>query len=395
VKYRLQYGQTTILLEGVYYLVVVGMVFTAAILKEVNLLLILGGMMAGPLVFGWLLLARNLRGLRAERRLPQGACAGDLLVARISLANTRPRLSSWAVVVEDRIQRQSNGRPQAATTPSVLFPYLRAGETRDGVYQGRLPQRGRYRVGPLRLSSRFPFGLFSRTVAVGQPETLVVFPRLGRLTGGWFTRHQESFAGTHRRERRHGPEGDFYGVRPWQAGDARRWIHWRSSARAGKLVVRQFEQPRNRDVAILLDLWQPEKPGREHLDHVELAVSFAGTVIADLCRKGGSNVYLGTSWPEATWQGGPASAALLQTSMEHLATAEPYQNDHLTALLRLAMGRIEPGTEIVVVSTRAVDLADDPRFAVLWNDPARRAAARRIRLIDTSSETLSQYFQPQ
>ena len=109
----------------------------------------------------------------------------------------------------------------------------------------------------MRLSTRFPFGLFCHRTTVGPTDLLVVFPRLGRLTRGWAARHHESFAGAKRREQRAGVDGDFYGIRPWRSGDTRRWIHWRTSARAGKLMVRQFEQPRNRDVALLLDLWQP------------------------------------------------------------------------------------------------------------------------------------------
>ena len=59
-------------------------------------------------------------------------------------------------------------------------------------------------------------------------------------------------------------------------------------------MVLQFEQSRNRDVALLLDLWQPDQPTAADRENVELAVSFAATVVADLCRKGDSNVYLST-----------------------------------------------------------------------------------------------------
>ena len=304
------------------------------------------------------------------------------------------------MVVEEKLQRQTSPggykpRREKPIRPGVLFPHVPAGETRKGIYRGRLTRRGRYQLGPLRLSTRFPFGLFCRTVSLGQTDTLIVFPRLGRLTRRWATRHREAFAGTHRRERRHGPEGDFYGVRDWRAGDSRRWIHWRSSARLGKLVVRQFEQPRNRDVAVLVDLWQPKRPGPEHLENVELAVSFAATVVADLCRKGGSNLLLGTTGPQPQCIGGPASVALLQELMERLAVAEAPGEDRLVELLERALGEIEPGTDVVLVSTRPVDLADSSRFGQLWADPARKAAARRIRCVDTSSDELAQYFQPE
>jgi uncharacterized protein (DUF58 family) len=196
-----------------------------------------------------------------------------------------------------------------------------------------------------------------------------------------------------RRSFRPGPEGDFYGVREWRGGDGHRLIHWRSSARLGKLVVRQFAQPRNRDVAVVLDAWQPERPTADHLANVELAVSFAATVLADVCRRGGSSVYLAMSNPTPECLGAPASAALLQRLMEQLATVEAASGNELPALLASALPRIAEGAEIVLVSTRPTDLADAGRFAAVWSNPVLRDRAQRIRCIDTSSEQLAEFFQ--
>ena len=158
-------------------------------------------------------------------------------------------------------------------------------------------------------------------------------------------------------------------------------------------MVCQFEQPRNLDVAVLVDLWQPGKPAAEQLDSVELAVSFAATVVADLCRKGGSNLHLAAGDRPSQHVGGPASDALLQEMMQRLATAEAHPGDRLAELLEAALGQLDPGCEIILVGTRPVDLDDASRFAPLWADPARRAMLRRVRCIDTSSDRLAQYFQ--
>jgi uncharacterized protein (DUF58 family) len=220
---------------------------------------------------------------------------------------------------------------------------------------------------------------------------LIVLPRLGRLTEGWTSRRLEAFAGTQRRQRP-GAEGDFYGVREWRTGDGRRLIHWRSSARLGRLVVRQFERPRTRDVAVVLDLWRPERPAAGDADSAELAVSFAATVLADVCRKSGSNVYLGLSNTGPECVGGQASPATLQGLMEQLATAEARSEGALPALLSYALPRIAADTEIVLVGTRPVDLTDTDRFAALWSDPVLRERTRQMLCIDTSSGQLSQFF---
>jgi uncharacterized protein (DUF58 family) len=388
--------QTTLCREGWYYLVITAVVLGGAIFKEVNLLLILAGILLGPLLLNWRLVRSNLRGLRIQRKLPPALCAGDPLLVSLNLSNARRRPASWAIVVEDQIRREmgdghGHSRLHPPLRPYVSFPYVPAGQSRKGAYRGRLVERGRYQFGPLRFSTRFPFGLFSRTISAGKVERLIVLPRLGRLTAGWITRRLDAFVADGRRGRA-GSEGDFYGVRGWHSGDGRRLVHWRSSARLGKLVVRQFEQPRNRDVAIVLDLWQPDAPAQEHLENVELAVSFAATVLADSCRKGGSNAYLALSNTGPECIGGPASPALLQGLMEQLAVAEGSATDTLPALLAFALQRIATGTEIVLVSTRTNNFSDDARLAAIRSNPVLRERARHIRCVDTSSEQLAQFF---
>jgi uncharacterized protein (DUF58 family) len=390
--------QTTICREGWYYLAIIAFVFGGATLKGVNLLLILAGMLLGPLLLNWRAVYTNLRGLKVERSLPLTICAGDLLSVDLSLTNTRRGLGCWAVVVEETIQREAVGsrndrRHSAAPLhPSVLFPYTQAGQSRKGVYRGRLTERGRYRFGPIRASTRFPFGLFSRTIILGKSETMIVLPRLGRLAGGWTTRRREAFAGMDRRRRQPGAEGEFFGVREWRSGDSQRQIHWRSTAKLGKLVVRQLERTRNRDMAVVVDLWQPEPHTVERAEYVELAVSFAATVLTDLCRKGGNNIYLGIGNGESECIGGSASPATLQRLMEQLAVAEAHAGDTLPTLLKETLQEVAAGTEVVLITTRAVDLTDAERFSDLLSNPLLRDRVRHILCVDASSEQLADYF---
>jgi len=388
-------SRTIVCREGLSYLMVTALVLAGALIRDMNLLMILAGMLVGPLWLSWRLVTRTLRGLELRRQMPRGVGAGDLLVVKFALTNTRRRLGSWAVAVEDEIHREAGGGPRQVFRPTAFFSYLPARQWRERSYRGRLPQRGRYRFEVPTVSTRFPFGLFRRTIRLGEPDVLIVYPRLGRLTRRWLTRHHEWFEGTHRRERRHGRvSGDFYGVRPWRSGDSRRFIHWRSSARHGTLVVRQFEQHRNRDLAVLVDLWQPARPTLEDRENVEMAVSFAATVVADACRKGGSDVWIGTTAAPREDVRGPASALLMQDVMEHLAVAEASHEDRLAGLVERALAAVQPGTEIVLVTTRGIDLGDARQFPGLTIDPARRSMAQRIRVVNTADAGLSEYFQP-
>ena len=102
-------------------------------------------------------------------------------------------------------------------------------------------------------------------------------------------------------------------------------------------------------------------------------MSFAATLAAELCRKGSSDVFLAAADPEPRLTGGPGSAALLQDLMERLALVDAQSRDRVPELLQLAVGQIEPGTEIVLVSTRPIDLTQADYAGKLPDDVARRS----------------------
>ena len=377
--------------EGGYYLALIGALLIGAMLREINLLLLLSALLAGPLFLCWRLVLTTLRGLKIRRRMPRGVCAGDLLIVNLEVTNERPKTTSWALVAEEEIVRL-NGSREAPVKPAVFFSHIQAGQTRRREYRGRLPQRGRYRVGPLKISTRFPFGLFRGVVTVDQVETLTVYPKLGRLTAAWRSRHRESHDGTQRRRQGQARmSGDFYGVREWKSGDSRRWIHWRSSARHNTLVVRQFEQQRHRDVAVLLDLWEPDRPTTAHRENVELAISFAATVVSDACRRGGSNLLVAIGAETIELAGGAASPPVMEDVMAQLALAESTPTASLAKLVDAVMPKTNSDAEIVVITPRELT-EEDAAVAALLERRNERAPARRVLTVSTATDKLDEFF---
>ena len=377
--------------EGWYYLALIGALLIGAMLREINLLLLLSALLAGPLFLCWRLVLTTLRGLKIRRRMPRGVCAGDLLIVNLEVTNERPKTTSWALVAEEQIVRL-NGSRETPVKPAVFFSHIQAGQTRRREYRGRLPQRGRYRVGPLKISTRFPFGLFRGVVTVDQVETLTVYPKLGRLTAAWRSRHRESHDGTQRRRQGQARmSGDFYGVREWKSGDSRRWIHWRSSARHDTLVVRQFEQQRHRDVAVLLDLWEPDRPTTAHRENVELAISFAATVISDACRRGGSNLLVAIGAETIELAGGAASPPVMEDIMAQLALAESTPAASLAKLVDAVIPKTNSDAEIVVITPRELT-EEDAAVAALLERRNERAPARRVLTVSTATDKLDEFF---
>jgi uncharacterized protein (DUF58 family) len=379
--------------EGLYYVVVLSFIVVGAILREINLLVVVAGMMLAPLLINIRLAIATLHRLRITRKIPANICAGDLLCVDILATNARRWLASWAVIVEDRVAWEGGEHDGSRRKVEVFVPHVGPGQTETTSYRGRLMRRGSYRFGPLRVSTRFPLGLVRRSVTMEDEQTLVVFPRVGTLRQAWYAllRAEQSGASIGR-SRKGLHEGDFYGLRDWRAGDSRRWIHWRTSARRGALAVREFEQQHEQKLVVLLDLWAPDEPSDDQSDRVELAISFAASIVADQCRRGGSQLWVGTAGESAEVIYGASSPNILQEIMMHLALVKASSSTPLSELLPRGLSQLRGDGRLVVVSTRPLDLRGGGRLAELRENPQALHALQQCLVIDVGSQQLGEYF---
>jgi len=377
------------------FLALLGCVLAGALVRQIQLLLMLFALLVGIPLLNWRLARSTLRKLDIVRRVPRSIAAGDLLMVDIEATNRRRRLPGWALTVEDRIRRQGAPDSEELIRARTLIPCVLPGSSSKQSYRGRIMRRGKYLFGPLRVSTRFPFGLVRGSMVFQQQHELLVAPRLGRLTTRWQRLQQSSDLGTSSVARRQGLlEGDFYGLRDWREGDSRRWIHWRTTARRQSPVVRQFEQQRNQDLVLILELWQPERPTPADLDNVELAVSFAASIVADVCRTGGRSLWVSTAAAQPQFNSGPASLALTREVMDSLAVAEASSVDWLPGSVAQVLEVARPGANAIVISTRAIEWTDTERFSKVWSNPRQRAWLGRFKSINTSQPELAEYFSP-
>jgi len=379
---------------GVYYLAILVVVAAVAVMRQINLMLILAGMLLGPLIYNWRLARRALRTLQIRRLLPQAVCARDLVVVQLEVANLSKRSSVCALRLVDQITSQGPVVSGESREVPLLITFLGPGEKRIVTYEGRLEHRGRYRFGPLMVATQFPFGLIERRSVVPLEDELVVFPRIGRLTRKWYARRREHLEGVPGRTQRESRlSHEFYGVRAWQRGDSLRWIHWRSSARHGKLVVRQFCSPRNRDVAVIVDLYRESASddGTRKFEEIELAVSFAATVVRQLCREGGTNVLLAIAGHMPWWASAPGSTPFLRVALEQLAMAEVPRRDTFDHMWKKFSQHIAPEAEILFISLRADNWASSQRTPSDLG--VREARGLSPGIFRVSGPEISEFFQ--
>lgn len=234
----------------------------AAVNTGNNLLyLVLGAMLGSILVSGWLS-ERTIGGLRVHRHAPRPATAGTPLGLSYRVGNERRRVPAVSIEIREK------GLDRAAFV-GILDP----GATVTVRAEYRFPRRGVHRLSTVTLTTLFPFGLFRKERDLEIPGEIVVLPRCDRpirmpMIGGGRTRRVAAlFHGGG------GVRGEYRGLRSYRPGDDVRDIHWRSTARLGEPVVREYEQEAGETLWICLDLAHP--PGDAAEDAVEIAASMA------------------------------------------------------------------------------------------------------------------------
>jgi uncharacterized protein (DUF58 family) len=375
--------------EGAYYLFVLAFVFTGAVLREINLMLVLAGMMLGPLLYNIRMARRMTQQVSLRRRLPDSATAGQPLVVELVIG-AKKKTSGLRLI--DSVDRLTSSGPTQRAKATAILADCSAGHAATLRYRLLFSRRGEYHFGPLQIKCSYPFGLIRRTIEHNLPGTLLVFPRLGVLTGAWNALFQQAAHGTQRQRRQSYAAGDFYGLRDYRSGDSRRHIHWRTSARRGNLMVRQFERAVHQDVAVYVDLWQPAAPAEQDRQHVECAVSFAATLVNLLCRRGGCNVWLSLAGAPESPLMGIATSALAREAMVRLARAEAtsqgFDQVHCTAAFAQAPRR---ATRVLVTTRPAFPQAF--QLASVGADSGEHWREGRLIAMSTRDATFDQLFQ--
>jgi uncharacterized protein (DUF58 family) len=349
---------------GWVWLFIVVALLGIGLLRRINLLTLL----VCPMLVLWCinaLLARMRLGrLRGKRRIDSPVFAHaefNVVVEAINLG----RAARPAVSIED------SGPSHALTWFTPRLPGRQTTTFREML---TLPERGAYKWGPLWARSSYPFGLVRRAVRLAGEESIIVLPRLGRLHRGrmrqFLARHMAAAEPIRRAPReRLATEADFHGLRAFRHGDSPRWIHWRTTARRGELMVREFEDAPGEHLILVVDTclpaeqrWHDLEPGssgsrnalsRQQNTAVEDAISFAATICWEWCRQQGNRFVLGVAGEASAVIDGATGRNHALKMLECLAVQQGYNGNKATEVVdRLAALPLPPAPVLLVSAQR-------------------------------------------
>jgi uncharacterized protein (DUF58 family) len=211
-----------------------------------NLLFLVLSLLLSTIVVSGVLSERALRYLRVERLLPSEAYAGEPFALRWSICS--PKASAFALTIGEE-------GGELRETASIAF--LPAGEPQVARTNALARRRGPRRLTGIRVTTRFPLGLFAKTRSFSAPSVLLVFPRRITRPAAVPSIEAESVAGRSRASLLEGT-GDLMDLRPLREGEDARRVHWTKSAATGTLLRAVREREERSTFVLNLD---PQPPG--------------------------------------------------------------------------------------------------------------------------------------
>ncbi len=232
------------------FLVAAFVVYLFANQTQVGWLYVMAALLAGTIAAAGWLSRDTLRGLGGERRVPQVELyEGD--EATVQLALRKQQGGSAAQI------RITEHCPLAAPedtlhTIKMFMPSLPSKGAVEFEYNVTVDQRGLHEFPPIEVSSRAPFGFFQHRWTLPIPTRVLVYPEVRSLQRLELLDRQLT---PQMPRPRAGVGYEVMGVRPFRNGDSPRHIHWRSVARIGELISKEFADEAQPGLSLILDLY--------------------------------------------------------------------------------------------------------------------------------------------
>lgn len=241
--------------------------------------------MAGLVVVGLMFGRRPERHVTVQRSTTPEVFEGDNIQVRLKVTNNS-RLTRSMVTVRDLQFEDARGgtfaerasrslalmqnrwetarkapygesKPERKRPYTVTFERIGPEEAIEVDYEIEARRRGVFAGSEVSVRTGDAFGSISRERVVGVASETTVLPRVYRLDSFTFKPEFSALPAELMEWSRKGTGQDYYGVREYVAGDSLRHIHWRSSARRGKLIVKEYQHEFRPPSGLLVVLGAP------------------------------------------------------------------------------------------------------------------------------------------
>jgi uncharacterized protein (DUF58 family) len=311
--------------EGLVYLFVVFIIAVAALNTGNNLLFLILAIMLAAIVGSGILSRMVLSGIDLEMDLPERIFAGQPVVCRLKLINSKKFFPSYSLTVSPatvppssrwRSSKNVEDTGRRILALPVYIPYLPKASAVEQDVDLTFSHRGRFKQDGFTLSSKFPFGFLRKKRSIASGQELLVFPEITPVES--FGAIPPALAGEIQSLGRDDRGHDLYGLRDYRQSDSARSIDWKATARAQGLKVREYSREDSRRVGLILDSRMADVSAG-NLEKFERAVRLCASLAWHFNAKG---IELAFGAPGVEIDGGHGDEGRYAV-LEALATIEP------------------------------------------------------------------------
>jgi uncharacterized protein (DUF58 family) len=226
--------------------------------------------LAAFLVSGAFLFGRASYGVLVELN-PRRVVVGDRAMGRMLVTNTGPR----------NLPPTRMELPVGKGVAEFQLPAMKPKQEQEELFAVPTNKRAVIVAGPAESVRGDSLGLLRRALKWADPVDLFVHPRTVRLmpSAAGLVRDLEGQVS----KKITNNDIAFHALRPYVPGDDRRYVHWRTSARIGQLMVRQFEETRRSQVTMIHVTREDVYASEEEF---ELAISVTASIAQQVIRDG-------------------------------------------------------------------------------------------------------------
>ena len=320
----------------------------------------LGFVIAALLARTW---ARAARGsVELERRLlPGDRVEGSDVVVEVGVRH-RGRLLGGSITLRQRLGAVEQAARMHGSRTAITFSDL---------------ARGRHDLEPTEVVLSDPLGLELVVQRLDERSHVLIRPRIPVLASVFATNGARETGAARSHFRR--PTGfEIHAIRDYAPGEPLRAVHWPSTARRGRLMVKELEDAPRDDLVVILDQDRDGVAGPLGHSSFDAAVRAAGGLVLAHVLWNRSVALIGTAPGSGTVRVRSAGHDW-EVALDALASVAPVAGARIDHALRLPVAAVSRAREIVVV-TGCPDRAVEPLLAL-------RRGGRSVALVVVASET--------
>ena len=319
-------------------------------------LVVLGAVLAAALLVAVaFLFGRASYGVLIELA-PRRVVVGDRAMGRMLVTNTGRR-----ALAPSRMEL-----PVGRGLAEFSLPAMQPAQQHEELFAVPTHRRAVIQAGPAESVKGDAIGLLRRAQQWSEPVELFVHPRTVRLapSAAGLVRDLEGQTS----KRITNTDLAFHALRPYEPGDDRRYVHWRTSARIGQLMVRQFEETRRSQITVV---HVSMREAYRSDDEFELAVSVTASIAAQVIRDG---TRIDVVSGRGLWRTRGVTAMLDDSCREELEPVPAFGS--VRALARERTRRLPAPSVVMVVGGSGLEAADFRSVHTLFGPDTTHVAIR-------------------